>query len=58
MCYYVNEDPRMAPISPLSCDTITIEYRDFFQGLGCLPAEFHLKIDKTMLPVQHQHGAE
>ena len=30
-----------------------IDFRDVFEGLGCLPGELHLQIDSTVQPVQH-----
>lgn len=29
------------------------EFRDVFEGLGCLPGVFHLQIDPTTVPVKH-----
>uniref|UniRef100_A0A803JLC0 Gypsy retrotransposon integrase-like protein 1 n=1 Tax=Xenopus tropicalis TaxID=8364 RepID=A0A803JLC0_XENTR len=39
---------------PLSYEQITSDYKDLFQGLGCLPREYHLEVDTTVAPVQHQ----
>ena len=33
---------------------IMTEYADVFTGLGCLPGEYHMEIDDTVKPVQHQ----
>ena len=33
---------------------IMTEYADVFTGLGCLPGEYHMEIDGTVKPVQHQ----
>ena len=33
---------------------IMTEYADVFAGLGCLPGEYHMEIDDTVKPVQHQ----
>ena len=32
---------------------IFTEYQDVFQGLGCLPGEYHLDIDPNVPPVKH-----
>ncbi|XP_032237818.1 uncharacterized protein K02A2.6-like [Nematostella vectensis] len=32
---------------------IFTEYQDVFQGLGCLPGEYHLEVDKDVQPVKH-----
>ena len=32
---------------------IDTHYKDLFEGLGCLPGECHLDIDKSVRPVQH-----
>ena len=29
------------------------EYKDAFEGLGCLPGEYHLKVDASISPVKH-----
>ena len=33
---------------------IMTEYADVFTGLGYLPGEYHMEIDDTVKPVQHQ----
>lgn len=33
---------------------IVAEYPDVFTGLGCLPGEYHIEIDSSVKPVQHQ----
>ena len=32
---------------------ILTEYKDVFEGLGCLPGEYHLEVDPNITPVQH-----
>ena len=34
-------------------DTLIREYRDVFEGLGCLPGEYQIEIDSKVSPVQH-----
>ena len=34
-------------------DSILHKYRDVFEGLGCLPGDYHIEIDPTVLLVQH-----
>ena len=29
-------------------------YGDVFSGLGCIPGEYYIEIDKSVKPVQHQ----
>lgn len=38
----------------LTREQILREYNDVFTGLGCLPGEYHLEIDKSVKPIQHQ----
>jgi hypothetical protein len=38
----------------LTSEQILREYNDVFTGLGCLPGEYHLEIDKSVKPIQHQ----
>ena len=40
----VSETPR---------DTLVKEYDDVFEGLGCLPGEYHIEIVTKIPPVQH-----
>ncbi len=35
-------------------DKIKTEYKDLFKGLGCLPRESHVEIDRTLPPIKHQ----
>ncbi|XP_062619910.1 uncharacterized protein K02A2.6-like [Saccostrea cucullata] len=37
----------------LTKEYILAEYKDVFTGLGCLPGEYHLEIDKSVTPLQH-----
>ncbi len=37
-----------------SPEDILKRYTDVFDGLGCLPGEYHLEIDKTIPPVKNQ----
>ena len=32
---------------------IFTEYKDVFEGLGCLPGEYHLELDPNVTPVKH-----
>ena len=32
---------------------ILTEYKDVFEGLGCLPGEYHLEVDPNITPVKH-----
>ncbi|XP_019614003.1 PREDICTED: uncharacterized protein K02A2.6-like [Branchiostoma belcheri] len=34
-------------------EQIVEKYTDVFEGLGCLPGEYHIEIDKDVKPVQH-----
>ena len=34
-------------------DTLLADYKDVFEGLGCLPGDYHIEIDHTVPPVQH-----
>ncbi|KAI8493812.1 hypothetical protein Bbelb_281590 [Branchiostoma belcheri] len=34
-------------------EQIVEKYADVFEGLGCLPGEYHIEIDKDVKPVQH-----
>lgn len=43
-------------VEALTKDQILEEYPDVFTGLGCLPGEYHLEIDKTVKPGQHLPG--
>ena len=38
---------------PLSFDKLMRDYDDVFTGLGCLPGEYHIKVDPDIKPVQH-----
>ena len=38
---------------PLALDELVKEYEDVFTGLGCLPGEYHIKVDTNIAPVQH-----
>ncbi|XP_077997421.1 uncharacterized protein LOC144450650 [Glandiceps talaboti] len=40
--------------SPLTQDKILSDYRDVFQGLGCLPGQYHLQVDQSVKPIKHQ----
>ena len=42
------------PTSPLTLEYIVANYGDVFSGLGCLPGEYCIEIDKSIKPVQHQ----
>ena len=37
---------------PLTLDELVKEYEDVFTGLGCLPGEYHIKVDTNIAPVQ------
>ena len=43
----INTSPITAP------SDIFMEYKDVFEGLGCLPGEYHLEIDPDAQPVKH-----
>ena len=43
----INTSPITAP------SDIFKEYKDVFQGLGCLPGEYHLEMDPDAQPVKH-----
>ncbi len=47
---YANESQRQWP---REAKALIDKYPDVFEGLGCLPGELHLEIDKTVPPVQH-----
>ena len=32
---------------------ILTKYKDVFEGLGCLPGEYHLEVDPSCRPVKH-----
>ena len=34
-------------------NSVLVEYNDVFEGLGCLQGDYHIDIDKSVLPVQH-----
>ena len=38
---------------PMMKETLLAEYGDLFHGLGCLPGEYHLEIDQSVIPVKH-----
>lgn len=40
-------------MSTLQQRSKTQEYADVFEGLGCLPGEYHIEIDSTVPAVQH-----
>ena len=41
-------------ISPATVpEDIIIKYKDVFEGLGCLPGEYHLEVDPNITPVKH-----
>ena len=42
------------PQTPLTPDHIAENYTDVFSGLGCLPGEYRVEVDKNVKPVQHQ----
>ena len=42
------------PTSPLTLEYIVANYGDVFSGLGCLPGEYCIEIDKSIKPVQRQ----
>ena len=32
---------------------IIVAYQDVFDGLGCLPGEYHMKVDPSLIPMKH-----
>lgn len=34
-------------------DPIIVQFRDVFQGLGCLEGDYHIEVDPSVKPVQH-----
>ena len=38
---------------PLALYELGKEYQDVFTGLGCLPGEYHIKVDTNIAPEQH-----
>ena len=38
---------------PTVPEDIIIKYKDVFEGLGCLPGEYHLEVDPNITPVKH-----
>ena len=36
-----------------SDDPLIMQYKDVFQGMGCLPGDYHIDVDPTVPPVQH-----
>jgi hypothetical protein len=41
------------PDKPMGKEQILCEYSDDFDGLGCLPGEYHVEIDQRQTPVIH-----
>ncbi|KAL5020231.1 hypothetical protein ScPMuIL_003123 [Solemya velum] len=38
---------------PLTSEQVLNEYQDVFNGLGCLPGEYHMELNESVKPVQH-----
>ena len=38
---------------PMEKEKILHEYRDVFEGLGCLPGEYNITVDQSYTPVVH-----
>eukprot|EP00794_Sanderia_malayensis_P002126 gene2126-2413_t len=38
---------------PMTKETLLAEYSDLFHGLGCLPGQYHLEVDQSVIPVKH-----
>ena len=36
-----------------SDDPLIMQCKDAFQGMGCLPGDYHIDVDPTLPPVQH-----
>lgn len=39
--------------STTTSEDIIAEYKEVFEGLGCLPGEYHLEVDPSVTPVKH-----
>ena len=37
----------------VTSNTLIEQYNDVFKGLGCLGNEYHIDVDKSVIPVQH-----
>ena len=44
---------RTASNDTLNEECIVEEYHDIFKGLGTLPGEYHIKVDRSIKPVKH-----
>ena len=38
---------------PIETEKILDEYRDVFNGLGCLPGEYNIEVNQNHTPVVH-----
>ena len=50
----VNPAEAQLPQTPLTLEYIAENYSDVLSGLGCLPAEYRIEVDKSIKPVHHQ----
>lgn len=46
-------DKLQAPCGVLSKEWILKEYRDVFEGLGCLDGQYHMEVNEIVRPVVH-----
>ena len=49
----INAVPEQAVPENVSSDSVLSPFADVFQGVGCLPGEYNIQLDKEVRPVVH-----